>query len=97
VLHGVRAYVLQDNHGQISDTPSGSAGLDYPGIGPELSSRKDNKRAKSIAATDAEGFQNFRLGSELGSIIPALKTAHAIWGAVELAKTMKKGEGVVAL
>ncbi|TAQ86186.1 hypothetical protein B7494_g5479 [Chlorociboria aeruginascens] len=95
VLHGVRTYVLQDRHGQISDTHSVSAGLDYPGVGPELSSWKDNERAKFIAATDAEAFQGFRLISQLEGIIPALETAHAIYGALELAKTMKKGEDVV--
>ncbi|MCJ1472030.1 tryptophan synthetase [Lambiella insularis] len=95
VLHGVRTYVLQNKHGQISDTHSVSAGLDYPGVGPELSSWKDNERAKFVAATDAEAFQGFRLLSQLEGIIPALETAHAVWGALELAKTMKKEEDVV--
>lgn len=95
VLHGVRTYVLQDKHGQISDTHSVSAGLDYPGVGPELSSWKDSERAKFIAANDAEAFQGFRLLSELEGIIPALETAHAVYGAVELAKTMEKGKDIV--
>ncbi|KAI4185879.1 MAG: hypothetical protein L6R41_003851 [Letrouitia leprolyta] len=98
VLHGVRTYVLQDSHGQISETHSVSAGLDYPGVGPELSSWKDNERARFIAATDSQAFEGFRLLSELEGIIPALETAHAVWGAVELAKGMKggdKGEDVV--
>lgn len=95
VLHGVRTYVLQNRHGQISDTHSVSAGLDYPGVGPELSSWKDNERAKFIAATDAEAFKGFRLLSQLEGIIPALETAHAVWGALELAKTMSKEEDVV--
>lgn len=95
VLHGVRTYVLQDRHGQISDTHSISAGLDYPGVGPELSFWKDNERAKFIAATDAEAFIGFKMISEMEGIIPALETAHAIFGAVELAKTMKKGEDIV--
>lgn len=95
VLHGVRTYVLQDKHGQISDTHSVSAGLDYPGVGPELSSWKDNERAKFIAATDAEAFQGLRLITQLEGIIPALETAHAVFGAVELAKTMEKGTDVV--
>lgn len=95
VLHGVRTYVLQNEHGQISDTHSVSAGLDYPGVGPELSSWKDNSRAKFIAATDAEALIGFRLLSELEGIIPALETAHAIYGAVELAKTMSKDQDVV--
>ena len=95
VLHGVRTYVLQDANGQISDTHSVSAGLDYPGVGPELSSWKDSARAKFIAATDAEALKGFRIMSETEGIIPALETAHAVWGAVELAKTMSKDETVV--
>jgi tryptophan synthase len=95
VLHGVRTYVLQNKHGQISETHSVSAGLDYPGVGPELSSWKDNERARFIAATDADAFLGFKLLSELEGIIPALETAHAIWGAIELAKEMKKGEDIV--
>ena len=95
VLHGVRTYVLQDSHGQISDTHSVSAGLDYPGVGPELSSWKDSSRAKFVAATDAEAFQGFKTLSETEGIIPALETAHAVWGACELAKTMKKEETIV--
>ncbi|KAI1382897.1 tryptophan synthetase [Hypoxylon trugodes] len=95
VLHGVRTYVLQNEHGQISDTHSVSAGLDYPGVGPELSSWKDSERAKFIAATDAEAFVGFKLMSQLEGIIPALESAHGIYGALELAKTMKKDEDVV--
>ncbi|GAB7352818.1 hypothetical protein MBLNU459_g3433t1 [Dothideomycetes sp. NU459] len=95
VLHGVRTYVLQNKHGQISDTHSISAGLDYPGVGPELSNWKDSDRAKFIAATDAEAFIGFRLLSQLEGIIPALETSHAIFGAMELAKTMKKDEDIV--
>lgn len=95
VLHGVRTYVLQDSHGQISDTHSVSAGLDYPGVGPELSSWKDSSRARFIAATDTNAFEGFRVLSETEGIIPALETAHAVWGALELAKTMKKDENIV--
>ncbi|KFH44314.1 Tryptophan synthase-like protein [Hapsidospora chrysogenum ATCC 11550] len=95
VLHGVRTYVLQNEHGQIQDTHSVSAGLDYPGVGPELSSWKDSERAKFIAATDAQAFIGFRLMSQLEGIIPALETAHGIYGAIELAKTMKKDEDIV--
>ncbi|KAI5799956.1 tryptophan synthase-like protein [Geopyxis carbonaria] len=95
VLHGVRTYVLQTKDGQISDTHSVSAGLDYPGVGPELSSWKDSERAKFIAATDAEAFRGFRALSELEGIIPALESAHAIFGGMELAKTMGKDEDLV--
>lgn len=95
VLHGVRTYVLQNEHGQIADTHSVSAGLDYPGVGPELSSWKDNERAQFIAATDADAFVGFRLLSELEGIIPALETAHAVWGALQLAKGMSKDQNIV--
>lgn len=95
VLHGVRTYILQNEHGQIDETHSVSAGLDYPGVGPELSNWKDTDRAKFIACTDAQAFIGFRLMSQLEGIIPALESSHGIWGAIELAKTMKKGEDVV--
>jgi tryptophan synthase len=95
VLHGVRTYVLQNSHGQIEDTHSVSAGLDYPGVGPELSSWKDSGRAQFIAATDAQAFEGFRLLSQLEGIIPALESAHGVYGAVELAKTMRNDEDIV--
>lgn len=95
VLHGVRTYVIQNKHGQISETHSVSAGLDYPGVGPELSSWKDSDRAKFIACTDAEAFIGFRLMSQLEGIIPALETSHAVYGAIELAKTMNKDQDIV--
>ncbi|KAL2117345.1 hypothetical protein VTJ04DRAFT_9513 [Mycothermus thermophilus] len=95
VLHGVRTYILQDQNGQISDTHSVSAGLDYPGVGPELANWKDTERAKFIAATDAQAFIGFRLMSQLEGIIPALESSHGIYGAIELAKTMRKDQNVV--
>lgn len=95
VFHGVRTYVLQNEHGQISGTHSISAGLDYPGVGPELSSWKDSQRARFVAATDAEALIGFRALSQHEGIIPALESSHAVFGAMELAKTMKKGENIV--
>jgi tryptophan synthase len=95
VLHGVRTYVLQNEHGQISDTHSISAGLDYPGVGPELSNWKDSDRASFINATDAEALIGFRTLSETEGIIPALESSHAIYGAMQVAKTMKKEEVLV--
>jgi tryptophan synthase len=95
VLHGVRTYILQNEHGQIDDTHSVSAGLDYPGVGPELSHWKDTQRAKFIAATDAQAFIGFKLMTQLEGIIPALESSHGIYGAIELAKTMKKDEDLV--
>lgn len=95
VLHGVRTYVLQSIDGQISDTHSVSAGLDYPGVGPELSNWKQSERAKFVVATDAQAFEGFRNLSELEGIIPALESAHAIYAGMELAKTMGKDEDMV--
>ncbi|RMZ82514.1 hypothetical protein DV737_g1971, partial [Chaetothyriales sp. CBS 132003] len=88
VLHGVRTYILQNEHGQVSDTHSVSAGLDYPGVGPELSSWKDSHRARFISATDAEAFIGFRTLAETEGIIPALESSHAIWGAMQLANEL---------
>lgn len=95
VLHGVRTYVLQNEHGQISDTHSISAGLDYPGVGPELSNWKDSDRAMFINATDPQALIGFRTLSEKEGIIPALESSHAIYGAMEVAKKMKKEEILV--
>ncbi|PYH87513.1 tryptophan synthase beta chain [Aspergillus ellipticus CBS 707.79] len=95
VLHGVRTYVLQDRHGQISDTHSVSAGLDYPGVGPELASWKDSGRATFISATDKDALEGFRLLSRLEGIIPALETSHAVWGAVQVARELGEGKHVV--
>ncbi|CAK7264361.1 anthranilate synthase / indole-3-glycerol phosphate synthase [Sporothrix epigloea] len=95
VLHGVRTYVLQDANGQIQETHSVSAGLDYPGVGPELAQWKDSGRAQFVAATDAQAFLGFKLLSELEGIIPALESAHGVYGAIELAKTMKPDEDVI--
>ncbi|KAL5357258.1 tryptophan synthase beta subunit-like PLP-dependent enzyme [Aspergillus floccosus] len=95
VLHGVRTYVLQNPHGQISDTHSVSAGLDYPGVGPELAHWKESNRATFLSATDAQALQGFRLLSQLEGIIPALETSHAVWGAVETAKRLGPGKDLV--
>ncbi|KAI5295444.1 tryptophan synthetase [Ascosphaera acerosa] len=95
VLHGVRTYVLQNEHGQISETHSISAGLDYPGVGPELSAWKDQGRATYIAATDAQALEGFRVLSQQEGIIPALESAHAVYGAIQLAKTMGPDKNIV--
>jgi tryptophan synthase len=95
VLHGVRSYVLQDQHGQISETHSVSAGLDYPGVGPKLLNWKDSGRVQFIAATDQNAFEGFRLLSQLEGIITALESSHAVGGIIELAKKLGKGKDVV--
>jgi tryptophan synthase beta chain len=78
VLHGSFSYLLQDGGGQIEQTHSISAGLDYPGVGPEHSFYKDTGRAEYVGATDMEALEGFRLLSETEGIIPALEPAHAI-------------------
>lgn len=95
VLHGVRTYLLQDADGQILDTHSISAGLDYPGVGPQMAAWKASGRARFVAATDAQALKGFRLLSQLEGIIPALETSHAVYGGMELARELGKGKDVV--
>lgn len=95
VLHGVKTYVLQNIDGQIQDTHSVSAGLDYSGVGPELASWKNTGRAQFVSATDAEALSGFRLLSQLEGIIPALESSHAIHGGVELARSLPKGQNII--
>jgi tryptophan synthase len=90
VLHGVRTYILQSTAGQIIETHSVSAGLDYPGVGPEHAWLKDSGRAEYVVATDEEALRGFRLCTQLEGIIPALESSHAIWEGVRLAKTLPK-------
>ena len=96
VLHGNRTYLLQDEDGQIADAHSISAGLDYPGIGPEHSWLYDVGRAEYLSCTDDEALDAFKLCAELEGIIPALETAHAIARLPELAREIGKG-GNIAL
>ncbi|KAG0145738.1 hypothetical protein CROQUDRAFT_45351 [Cronartium quercuum f. sp. fusiforme G11] len=95
VLHGVLTYILQSPDGQISETHSISAGLDYPGVGPEHAFLKDTKRAEYRVATDMEALKGFRLCVEEEGIIPALETAHAIWMTVEVARKLGKDSNIV--
>ncbi len=90
VLHGNRTYLLQDANGQIMETHSVSAGLDYPGVGPEHSWLKDSGRAEYVGVTDAEALQAFHDLCRLEGIIPALESAHAIAYASKLAATLPK-------
>ena len=90
VLHGNKTYVMEDDHGQIKETHSISAGLDYPGVGPEHSWLKDNGRVKYISVTDNEALKAFYLLTEEEGIIPALETAHALAFAFNLAKKRNK-------
>jgi tryptophan synthase beta chain len=90
VLHGSYSFLLQDEHGQISETHSISAGLDYPGVGPEHSFYKESGRAEYVGVTDKEALDGFRLLSETEGIIPALEPAHAIAYIAKLAPTLPK-------
>lgn len=85
VFHGAKSFVLQDEHGQIKTTHSISAGLDYPGVGPEHAFYRETGRAEYVAVTDEEALEAFELLSETEGIIPALEAAHAIAYAVKLA------------
>lgn len=96
VLHGNRTYLLQDEDGQILEGHSISAGLDYPGIGPEHAHLFDTGRARYVYATDEEALEAFQLTSRLEGIIPALESSHAIARLGDLAKEVGKG-GVIVL
>ena len=95
VLHGMMTYLLQDDEGQITETHSISAGLDYPGVGPEHSYLKDTKRVKYHSATDAEVIDAFLMLTRTEGIIPALESAHAIAEAMKVAEKSKKSESIV--
>jgi len=95
VLHGVRTYILQSKEGQIIETHSVSAGLDYPGVGPEHAYLKDSGRAEYISATDEEALRGFRIITQKEGIIPALESSHALWAALQLAKTLPKDQDIV--
>ncbi|MDP1634282.1 MAG: tryptophan synthase subunit beta, partial [Gallionellaceae bacterium] len=90
VLHGNRTYLLQDENGQIIETHSISAGLDYPGVGPEHAWLKDSHRADYVAVTDDEALAAFHALCRLEGIIPALESAHALAYAAKLAPTLPK-------
>ena len=90
VMHGNKSYYLQDDDGQISDTHSISAGLDYPGIGPEHALLNDIKRVKYESATDKEALEAFQLCAKLEGIIPALEPSHALAHTCKIAATLPK-------
>lgn len=95
VLHGMKSYFLQDEWGQIEHTHSISAGLDYPGVGPEHAYLKESGRATYLTATDEEAIEGFFLLSRTEGIIPALESAHAVIKGVQIAKELGKGKIVV--
>ncbi len=95
VLHGARTYVLQDEHGQIVGTHSVSAGLDYPGVGPEHSHYKESGRATYVAVDDAEALEAFQTLSHAEGIIPALESAHAVAHALKMAEGEAAGKTIL--
>jgi len=96
VLHGNRTYLLQDENGQIIETHSVSAGLDYPGVGPEHAYLKDSGRAEYVSITDEEALQAFHDCCHIEGIIPALESSHALAYAAKLAATLPKDKIVLA-
>jgi tryptophan synthase beta chain len=95
VLHGSRSYLLQDDDGQVIETHSISAGLDYPGVGPEHSYLKDTGRADYVGVTDSEALEGFRLLCRSEGIIPALESAHAVYYAARLAASLPPDQMIV--
>lgn len=95
VLHGMMSYLLQDKFGQIKETHSVSAGLDYPGVGPEHSYLKTLNRVEYVSILDSEALEAFHLLSKLEGIIPALESAHAIAYAIKVAKNLSKDKKIV--
>lgn len=95
VLHGTRTYLLQDEKGQIIETHSVSAGLDYPGVGPEHAYLKDSGRAEYRVADDAQALIGFRKLTQLEGIIPALESSHALYHAFEVAKELPKDKDII--
>src|SRR5690625_2144220 len=95
ILHGTMTHLLQDEHGQIKETYSVSAGLDYPGVGPEHSYLHDTSRVTYTSITDQEALDGFQVLSKNEGIIPALESAHAVAYALKLAKSMEKDQTIV--
>jgi tryptophan synthase beta chain len=95
VLHGSKSYILQDGDGQINIAHSISAGLDYPGVGPEHAHLKETRRAAYAAVTDSQALEGFRMLTEFEGIIPALESAHAVYYAVKLARRLAKNKLVL--
>ncbi len=95
VLHGSKSYLLQDEHGQVHETHSISAGLDYPGVGPEHAYLKETGRATYVTVTDAEALDGFQMLCRTEGITPALESSHAVIYAAYLARSMKKDQTII--
>ncbi|MCC6792069.1 MAG: pyridoxal-phosphate dependent enzyme, partial [Thermomicrobiales bacterium] len=95
ILHGSRSYVLQDQWGQVIETHSISAGLDYPGVGPEHAYLSDSGRATYVSITDKEALEGFQLLCRTEGIIPALESSHAVAYAAKYAPTLPKDHAIL--
>jgi tryptophan synthase beta chain len=95
VLHGSKSYLLQDRDGQVKIAHSISAGLDYPGVGPEHSYLKKTGRAQYVAVTDSEALEGFKMLARLEGIIPALESSHAVYHGVKLASRLPKSKSII--
>jgi tryptophan synthase beta chain len=95
VLHGNRTYILQDDNGQVTETHSVSAGLDYPGVGPEHAWLKDIGRAEYVGITDAQALEAFHYLCRTEGIIPALESSHAVAYAMQLARNMRPDQSIL--
>jgi len=95
ILHGAKSYLMQDKDGQVIDTHSISAGLDYPGVGPEHSNLKDTGRADYIAVGDNEALESFHMVTKLEGIMPALETAHAFAALDNVSKNFNSNQNIV--
>ena len=95
VLHGSKSYLLQDEHGQVHETHSISAGLDYPGVGPEHSYLKESGRASYTGVTDSQALEGFHLLCRTEGIIPALEPSHAIYHTAQLAKSLPQDQTIL--
>ncbi|MDD3905987.1 MAG: tryptophan synthase subunit beta [Candidatus Omnitrophica bacterium] len=95
VLHGSKSYILQNDDGQIEIAHSISAGLDYPGVGPEHAYYKDSGRADYVAVTDTQALEGFKMLTETEGIIPALESSHALYHASRMARRMPKTKSII--
>ena len=94
-MHGSKTYILQNTDGQITEPHSISAGLDYPGIGPEHAWLKDNKRVEYVSVTDKEALEAFKYCTKIEGIIPALEPSHALAYLIKKAQKMPKNKVVI--
>jgi tryptophan synthase beta chain len=95
VLHGSKSFLLQDTSGQIRHTHSIAAGLDYPGVGPELSYLRDKSRIRFVSATDREAAGALKVLAEVEGIIPALESAHAVAEVIRLSPRLRKDQVII--